>query len=99
MTPEPAGKTPNFNIMNGVDLQGLNDAWFNWSNCIIMFGALTIGAVAVFCWVIFFQKKRRRKRKHRGHERVKPTLAQVGGLPPVRKPGETRRDDNPSFGS
>jgi hypothetical protein len=54
-----------------------------------------VGFVAVFFWSLAFKKKRRRKRKHHGHDRINPTLAQVGGLPPVRAEDAPRCDPPP----
>lgn len=52
-------------------------------------GAILLPAICVLIWALFFKKKRRHKRKHRRHSsknrRMNPTLAETGGLPPVRK--------------
>jgi hypothetical protein len=67
-----------------------------WVTFLIMAGSLTLGALAVMVWFLMFRKKRHRKRRrHHQHEdrQLNPTLAQVGGLPPVREedrpPGQT----------
>jgi preprotein translocase subunit YajC len=50
-----------------------------------------LGVVAVLIWFLMFRKKRHRK-KRRHHQResrqLNPTLAQVGGLPPIREEDE-----------
>jgi hypothetical protein len=52
-----------------------------WSVFLIIFGAALASALAALIWVVFSRRKpRRRQRRHR----LNPTLAQVGGLPPVR---------------
>jgi hypothetical protein len=54
----------------------------------IMAGAFALVGIGTLIWIFFFRKpgKRRRKHRHR-HERYSsnPTLAQSGGLPPVRQ--------------
>jgi hypothetical protein len=68
-----------------------------WQSLLAMGAAVVLGALAVFFWVLVFSKKRKRKRKHRSHKRINPTLAEVGGLPPVRRPGERLPDDPAPF--
>lgn len=61
------------------------------------FTAILLGiGFVVTCFIVWLfvlrkyngKKKRKRKRKH---NRINPTLAQTGGLPPRRKPGEPPR--------
>lgn len=76
----------------------LNEAGFPWISFSLMVAAVLLGAFAVFCWAVFFQKKRKRKRRHRGHGRIKPTLAEMGGLPPLRRhEEEVHHGDDPPF--
>ena len=59
-----------------------------WVDFLIMLGAFLLIAGGALIWLFFFRKtgKRRRKRRHhREHSPSNPTLAQSGGLPPVRK--------------
>ncbi len=58
----------------------------------IIAGAIGLVVLVAFIWAIFFRKnsKRRRKRRHRHHRSHNPTLAEIGGLPPVR--GENNPD-------
>jgi len=59
-----------------------------WVDFFIMTGTLVLVAIGALIWVFFFRKPGRRRRKYRHrHERrlPKPTLAQNGGLPPVRQ--------------
>ena len=59
-----------------------------WLNFLAMFIALVLGTFGVLLWAIMFRKKRRRKhhkrREHRGERKPNPTLAESGGLPPLR---------------
>jgi len=59
-----------------------------WADFLIVIGATVLVALAVLGWVVFFRKKPRRR--HKNYRHLNPTLAQVGGLPPI------RREDKPS---
>ena len=64
-----------------------------WRNFLAMAGSLLLVAIGVLLWFVMFRKKRRRKRrKHHEHEKrhINPTLAESGGLPPLRE--EIRTD-------
>ncbi len=68
-----------------------------WVDFFIMAGAIALVAIGALIWIFFFRKpgrRRRRKIRHRHERRVpNPTLAQKGGLPPVRpdeKPSNQR---------
>ncbi|HTY88776.1 MAG TPA: hypothetical protein VMB80_15010 [Candidatus Acidoferrum sp.] len=55
---------------------------------IIMFGAFLLVAVGAVMWLVYLRKpkKRRRKYRHRHRHQSAPiTLAQTGGLPPIRR--------------
>ena len=80
--------------MVAIILDSLRHAGFKLQ-VLILVTAVILGALAVFFWSLAFQKKHRRKRKHRGHGRIKPTLAQVGGLSPVRRGDETNPGNPP----
>jgi hypothetical protein len=60
-----------------------------------MFVALVLGTFGVLLWAVKIRKKRRRKYKHhkrgepRGERKPNPTLAETGGLPPLRPPEKT----------
>lgn len=53
-----------------------------WLDFAILFGAFLLVAIGTLVWVFAIQKKRRRKRKHRSRKRT--TLAETGGLPPIK---------------
>jgi O-antigen/teichoic acid export membrane protein len=78
-------------------IENLNQIGFPWPVFWGLVAAVLMGLVAVFFWVLFFKNKKKRKRKHRGHRRIKPTLAQSGGLPPVRQPGERHYHNSQPF--
>jgi hypothetical protein len=75
-------------------LSMLTPAETQWVDFSVFFGAFALVAIATLVWYFRFRSKKSRRRKHRHHRRqIKPTLAQTGGLPPVRKtenpPGKT----------
>jgi hypothetical protein len=55
---------------------------------LIMTGAILLVAIGALIWAFFIRKRgprRRRKSRHHHEQRLpNPTLAQSGGLPPVR---------------
>ena len=61
-----------------------------WLNFLAMAMALVVGAFGVLLWAIMFRKRRRRKhhkrRDQREQRKLNPTLAESGGLPPLREP-------------
>jgi hypothetical protein len=65
-----------------------------WLNLLAVGGAILLVALAALIWVGLSRTKPRRRRKPRHHHRrseqraANPTLAQTGGLPPV-KGGDT----------
>lgn len=73
-----------------------------WQDFFIVLGAVVLAALMVFIWIALFRKKRTHRRRHhhhgkkrrrREHRPINPTLAQTGGLPPIRAeerpPGQT----------
>jgi len=63
----------------------------DWLIFIVMLLALGIPIFLFTLWLFLVRKpgkKRRRRHKHRRHRRVNPTLAEKGGLPPVRDKNE-----------
>lgn len=58
----------------------------DWLMFIVMLAAIGLGVGTVVVWMFVFRpkSKKRRKRHQRRHRRHNPTLAQSGGLPPVR---------------
>jgi NADH:ubiquinone oxidoreductase subunit 5 (subunit L)/multisubunit Na+/H+ antiporter MnhA subunit len=67
-----------------------------WFNFLAMAAAILLAAVSTLILLVMFHKKKRhRRRKHHRHEerQLNPTLAETGGLSPVREneksPGQT----------
>jgi hypothetical protein len=62
-----------------------------WLNFLAMAGSLLLGTIGVLIWFLAFRKKRKRKRKLHHHEKrpLNPTLAEGGGLPPLREENKT----------
>ena len=62
----------------------------DWLMFIVMLAAIGMGVtMVVVCLVLFRTKtKRKRKRRHRHSRQRNPSLAQTGGLPPVRDPNQ-----------
>jgi hypothetical protein len=76
--------------MNASALSIMNPTATDWLIFSIMAVAIGSPIVLIVIWAVFFRKRGlHRPRKHRHHRRVRrqlnPTLAQTGGLPPVRE--------------
>jgi len=73
---------------SGTPLLAIFEPLPDWLNFAAMAGALLLGALGVLIWIVMSRKKRRRKyrkhHEHRGERKANPTLAEVGGLPPLR---------------
>jgi len=68
---------------------GSSADWVMFIVMVLVIG-LTIGLVTIWA-VVFRPKKKKRKHKHhrkRHHRQHNPTLAETGGLPPMRAPNE-----------
>jgi hypothetical protein len=77
-------------------LSGTTSAWIEFS---IMAGAFLLVAVGSVIWLLYLRKPRR-QRKHRHHRRRRSlpvTLAQTGGLPPVRQEEPSSHASPPNF--
>jgi hypothetical protein len=60
-----------------------------WVDFFIMTGSLVLVAIGALIWTFFLRKRGPRRRRHKSrhhheHRLPNPTLAQNGGLPPVR---------------
>lgn len=62
-----------------------------WAYFLVMAAVFLLVAIGSLIWFVTFRKKRKRKRKHHNHEKrqLNPTLAECGGLPPLREEGHT----------
>jgi hypothetical protein len=75
---------------SGTTLLAVYEPLPQWLNFLAMFLAVVLGTFGVLLWAVMFRKRRRRKHRkrheHRGERKPNPTLAESGGLPPVRTP-------------
>jgi hypothetical protein len=77
--------------MSLIFLSMLTPGEMQWVQFLIFSGAFALVAIATLGWYFRFRNKKSRRRKHhRDRRQTRPTLAQTGGLPPVRQP------ENPS---
>jgi cytochrome c-type biogenesis protein CcmH/NrfF len=87
-------------VMNsGTSILAVYEPLPQWVNFLAIFFAVALAAIGVLLWAVVFRKKRRRKHhhKHRTHHESRnpnPTLAETGGLPPLR-PSEKPSDQPP----
>ena len=67
---------------------GQSADWLIFGVMIVAIG-LAVGVVAIWA-VVYRPKSKKRKRKHhkRHHRQHNPTLAEKGGLPPLRNPNQ-----------
>ena len=70
-----------------------NSSTADWLVFLAILLAVGIGVTSFFVWLMLFRKsgKKRKSHRQRKHRRMNPTLAQTGGLPPMRQPGEPPR--------
>ncbi len=72
-----------------------NGAKADWVMFAIMAVAIGVSVCAVTLWMVFYRpksKKRHRKQRRKRHQRQhNPTLAEKGGLPPMRDPDQPPR--------
>jgi hypothetical protein len=70
---------------------GTATEWLFFFAVLLVLG-LAVGGLII--WLTLFRKSGKRRRKNRNHRRRKnPTLAETGGLPPVR---ESKKPDAPT---
>ena len=61
----------------------------DWLIFVAILLAVGIGIACFIIWLFLFRKAGKKRRKHsRRHRRINPTLAETGGLPPVRHPSD-----------
>jgi hypothetical protein len=56
-----------------------------WMNFFIIAGVVVLASLAALGLALIVGKSRKKKRRHRHHHRSRVTLAETGGLPPLRK--------------
>jgi len=70
--------------MEATFLENLSPVESQALNFAAMTCAMLVAVGIAWFFTIYHKKKRKRKRKHRGHDRINPTRAEIGGLPPPR---------------
>jgi hypothetical protein len=71
-----------------------NNASSDWLIFVAILLAIGIGIACFIIWLFLFRKsgnKRRKKNRRRHHRKTNPTLAETGGLPPLRDPNQPPR--------
>jgi hypothetical protein len=62
-----------------------------WVDLLIVMGSIGLVLLVAFCWALFFRRNvKRRIRRRKRRRSLNPTLAETGGMPPIReekKPG------------
>jgi ABC-type nickel/cobalt efflux system permease component RcnA len=76
--------------MNSIFSLPQNDVKADWLLFLVMVMAIGIGISIVVVWMVVYRPKNKKKRKHkrRHHRQHNPTLAETGGLPPMRDPNQ-----------
>jgi hypothetical protein len=71
------------------DMQS-SSATGDWLIFLAVLLAIGLGLALFAVWFFTLRNgsKKKRKRRHRHHKHINPTLAETGGLPPVRHPDE-----------
>lgn len=75
--------------MNPFDMPS-NSVAADWLIFTAILVAIGIGIACFALWFFMLRKAGKKKRKHRSrnHRHHNPTMAETGGLPPMRAPGE-----------
>ena len=64
---------------------------FDWLVFTVILLAAGLPLAAFIVWLVVFRKSAKKEHRRRKHRRLNPTLAQTGGLPPLRRPDEPPR--------
>lgn len=72
------------------DMSGvMSELWSAWAGFLIVMGTAALVTLVALVWIFFFRKNKRRRhkrrRRHNEGQQPNPTLAQIGGLPPLRR--------------
>ena len=72
--------------MNSIFSLPQNNVKSDWLIFLVMILAIGVAVGFVIVWMVIYRpkNKKKRKHKHRHHRRHNPTLAETGGLPPMR---------------
>lgn len=79
------------NLFDNMPTSGVAADWMIFVAILLLVGV----SIACFViWLLVFRKgakKRKRRSRHREHRKHNPTLAETGGLPPLRPPNQPPR--------
>jgi len=80
----------------------MSDLLSAWAGVLVVFGAAVLVTLLALVWIVFFRKNarrwnRRRRLYHDGQQPLNPTLAEAGGLPPVRENGRASEPRMPTL--
>lgn len=75
-----------------------------WAGVLVVFCGAILVTLSALVWIIFFRKnarhRHRRRRLHNNEQQLlNPTLAEAGGLPPLRENGTSSRPRMPTLTS
>ena len=75
-----------------------------WAGVLVVFGAAIVVALAALVWIVFFRNNarrwhRRRRQHNNGPQPLNPTLAEAGGLPPLRENSKASQPRMPTLTS
>ena len=81
----------------------ISDMLSAWAGLLIVLVAGIVVTLVAMIWILFFRKntrrRHRRRHSHNGNRQPNPTLAKIGGLPPLRQNGETSLARTPTLTS
>jgi len=81
----------------------ISDMLSAWAGVLVVMGAAILVILAAMVWILFFRKnarrRHRRRHQHSNHYRLNPTLAQIGGLPPLRENEKAPAPQTPTLTS
>jgi len=62
---------------------------FDWLVFVVILLAVGVTIAGLIVWLVVFRgKTTKKKQRLRKHRRLNPTLAETGGLPPIRDPNQ-----------
>lgn len=75
-----------------------------WAGVLVVFGAAIVVTLLALVWIVFFRKGARHRHRHRhlhsnGQQPLNPTLAEAGGLPPLRENSKASQPRMPTLTS
>lgn len=80
----------------------VSDMLSAWAGLLVVMIAAILVILGAMVWIAFFRKnvrRRRRRRQHTDDRQPNPTLAQIGGLPPLRPNEKSAEPQTPTLTS